>query len=115
MPWQPVSAAGVQMAVACTGTGSPTVVYLNGFAVEAANTWSIPAVEQAASNRVCLFDRAGRRAPSPAPGPRRDEHPQMRADEMFALMDALGERGIRAGGVVLRRSGCPHRSHLQPR
>ena len=94
LPWQLVSAAGVQMAVACTGTGSPTVVYLNGFEAEAANSWSIPAVEQAANNRVCLFDRPGVGLSEPRTGPTpHTGTTQMHADEMFALMDALGEDG----------------------
>ena len=91
LPWQSVSAAGVQMAVACTGAGSPTVVYLNGFTGEAADWWSIPAVAQSASNRVCLFDRPGVGLSGARSGPApRTSTPHMHADEMFALMDALG-------------------------
>ena len=94
LPWQLVSAAGVQMAVACTGVGSPTVVYLNGFTGEAADWWSIPAVAQSASNRVCLFDRPGVGLSEARSGPApRTSTPHMHADEMFALMDALGGGG----------------------
>ena len=94
LPWQLVSAAGVQMAVACTGVGSPTVVYLNGFTGEAADWWSIPAVAQSASNRVCLFDRPGVGLSEARSGPApRTSTPRMHADEMFALMDALGDGG----------------------
>jgi len=94
LPWQLVSAAEVQMAVACTGAGAPTVVYLNGFTGKAANWWSIPAVEQSASNRVCLFDRPGVALSEARPGPGpRTSTPRMHADEMYALMDSLGEEG----------------------
>jgi pimeloyl-ACP methyl ester carboxylesterase len=94
LQWQLVDAAGVRVAAACTGNGSPTVVYLNGFTSAAADSWAIPVVEQAADNRVCLFDRPGvglsdaRSEPYP-----RTSTPQMHAEEMFALMDALGEEG----------------------
>lgn len=109
LPWQLVSASGVEMAVACTGTGSPTVVYLNGFEAEAADNWSIPAVEQAANNRVCLFDRPGVGLSEPRTGPAPPTSTtQMHADELFALMDALGEEGPFAlvgwsyGGLIAR-------------
>lgn len=94
LPWQLVGAAGVRMAAACSGSGSPTVVYLNGFGAEAADSWAIPAVEQSARNRVCLFDRPGVGLSEARTGPApHTSTPQMHADEMFALMDILGEDG----------------------
>jgi pimeloyl-ACP methyl ester carboxylesterase len=90
--WQLVRAGGVVQAVACTGSGAPTVVYLNGLLVPAAWTWPIIAQEQARSSRVCIFDRPGTGL-SPARPAGAPAGPVAAADELRALMSALGETG----------------------
>ncbi|MDQ1308505.1 MAG: hypothetical protein QG671_4339 [Actinomycetota bacterium] len=107
MNWQLVRAGGVVQAVACSGSGSPTVVYLNGLLVPAAWTWPLIAAEQARSSRVCIFDRPGTglspTRPTGAPA-----GPVAAADELRALMSALGETGPLVlvgwsyGGLVAR-------------
>lgn len=59
--WRVVEAGGTVQAAACTGSGSgsPTVVYLDGLGSPAAVFWAHIAVQQAASTRTCVFDRPG--------------------------------------------------------
>ncbi len=92
MNWQLVRAGGVVQAVACSGTGSPTVVYLNGLLVPAAWTWPTIAAEQSRSTRVCIFDRPGTGL-SPARPTTAPTGPVAAANEMRALLAALGETG----------------------
>ena len=93
LPWQMISAAGVQQAVACTGEGAPTVVYIDGWDAPAAANWALAATEQAQTNRVCAFDRPGSGLSPARRGAAPHSTPELHAQEMLAMLAALGEPG----------------------
>lgn len=112
LPWKLVKAGGVTQAVACTGSGGPTVVYLNGLLVPGSWTWPLVAQEQAKTTRVCLFDRPGT-GMSPARPPTAPANgPISNAEEMTAMLTALGEPGPYLlvgwsyGGMVARTAAA---------
>jgi pimeloyl-ACP methyl ester carboxylesterase len=93
LPWTLVTAGGVVQAAACTGEGTPTVVYINGFGSRASWSWPLAADQQARDNRVCLFDRPGLGlSPSRAESVPRST-PEQQAGEMLAMLAVLGEPG----------------------
>jgi thioesterase domain-containing protein len=91
--WQLVKTAGVIQVAACVGSGAPTVVYNNGLGFQASWTWPLVAVTQAQTNRVCMFDRPGTGLSPARPAEASPNGPLANANEMFALMKALGEQG----------------------
>ena len=109
--WQQVRAGGVVQAAACSGSGTPTVVYLNGLGSPAAWIWSPLAVEQSATNRVCLFDRPGMGLSPNTSDPDVISDPMIHAAEMYSLVEALDEPGPYLlvawsyGGLVARAAG----------
>lgn len=111
MNWQAVRSGGVVQASACVGRGAPTVVYLNGLGSPAAEIWSPLAVEQSATNRVCLFDRPGMGLSQDRSDPAVISDPMRNAAEMFSLVEALDEPGPYLlvgwsyGGLVARAAG----------
>jgi hypothetical protein len=114
LPWRLVDAGGVQQAAACAGTGSPTVVYLDGWSTPAAGSWSLAAAEQARTNRVCLFDRPGLGLSPNRQGAAPRSSPQLQAEEMLAMLATLGEPGPYLlvpwsyGGLVARSAATAH-------
>jgi hypothetical protein len=114
LPWHMVSAAGVEQAAACIGQGAPTVVYIDGFASAAAPNWSLAAVEQSESNRVCLFDRPGMGLSPVRAGAAPHSTPEQHAQEMLDMLAVLGEpgpyllAGWSYGGLVARTAAAQH-------
>ena len=114
LPWRLADAGGVQQAVACTGDGSPTVVYIDGWDNAAAKTWPLAAAEQARSNRVCLFDRPGSGLSPARRGAAPHSTPEQHAQEMLDLLASLGETGPYLlvpwsyGGLVARAAATLH-------
>ena len=58
MPGRLVDVGGYRLHLSCTGTGSPTVVLLNGLG-ETSPQWARVHPAIAADTRVCAYDRAG--------------------------------------------------------
>src|SRR5262249_18218168 len=65
---QLVDVGGRRLHLACTGTGSPTVVFQAGLAQGSAD-WGRIAPAVARSARVCVYDRAGRGGSDPVSAP----------------------------------------------
>ena len=84
-----VDIGGYRLHLYCTGSGSPTVILMHGFA-DFSFTWALvqPAVAQV--TRVCSYDRAGRAWSDPGPPPR---GLQRISDELHVLLGHSGERG----------------------
>ncbi len=93
LTWQDVRVGNLVVSAACTGTGTPTVVYLDGWRGSAAFSWSRTMREQATRNRVCAFDRPGTGMSPPRSAKSVTVTTLMHADEATALMGALGEPG----------------------
>jgi thioesterase domain-containing protein len=114
LPWRLVDAGSVQQAAACTGTGAPTVVYIDGWRGPAAGSWSLAAAEQARTNRVCLFDRPGLGLSPARRGAAPHSTPEQQAEEMLAMLTTLGEPGPYLlvpwsyGGLVARAAATAH-------
>lgn len=114
MPWRMVSGGGVEQAAACTGEGSPTVVYVDGFDSPAAPTWSMAASRQSQSNRVCMFDRPGMGLSPDRAGAAPHSSPEQHAQEMLDMLAVLGEAGPYLlvpwsyGGLVARSAAVQH-------
>jgi hypothetical protein len=114
IPWTIVSAAGVEQAAACTGAGSPTVVYVDGFDFPAAASWSMAASRQSESNRVCMFDRPGMGLSPDRAGAAPHSTPEQHAQEMLGMLAVLGEPGPYLlvpwsyGGLVARAAAAMH-------
>lgn len=118
LDWRYYDVDGMTYAAACFGSGVPTVVYLNGLLVPAAWTWPLIAQEQAKTNRVCVYDRAGTGLSVRRPDTAKPNGPEANAHEMFALMDALGEQGPfllvgwSYGGIVARTAAALEPSRI---
>lgn len=114
MPWHMVSAGGVEQAAACTGSGAPTVVYIDGFNSPAAPSWSMAASRQSESNRVCMFDRPGMGLSPARAGAAPHSTPEKHAQEMLDMLSVLGEPGPYLlvpwsyGGLVARAASALH-------
>lgn len=95
--WRVVEAGGTVQAAACTGSGSgsgsPTVVYLDGLGSPAAVFWAHIAVQQAASTRTCVFDRPGVGLSPARSDATVTTDPRRHVEEMTALLAAIGEPG----------------------
>lgn len=114
LPWRLVDAGGARQAAACTGTGEPTVVYIDGWGSPAAGSWSLAAAEQSRTNRVCLFDRPGLGLSPARRGAAPHSTPEQQAEEMLVMLATLGEPGPYLlvpwsyGGLVARAAGTAH-------
>ena len=130
MPGRLVDVGGYRLHLSCTGTGSPTVVLLNGLG-ETSPQWArvVPAV--ARTTRVCVYDRAGQGWSDDSPHRADSTHS---ASDLHRLLTAAGESGpyVLAGhsiggvhaltyvamyphdvaGVVLLDSASPHQVDL---
>src|SRR3954447_11551817 len=130
MPGRLVDVGGYRLHLSCTGSGSPTVVLLNGLG-QTSPQWArvVPAV--APTTRVCVYDRAGQGWSDDSPHPADSTHA---AGDLHRLLAAAGEPGpyVLAGhslggvhaltyaatyphdvaGVVLLDSASPHQVDL---
>jgi len=84
-----VDIGGRKLHIACTGTGSPTVVFQAGLAQGSAD-WGRIAPAVAANSRVCVYDRAGRGGSDPVAAP---QDGAAVADDLHALLGKAGESG----------------------
>jgi pimeloyl-ACP methyl ester carboxylesterase len=88
-PGRTLDVAGHAMHLACTGTGSPTVVMdagLGGWSMD----WSDVQPSVARSTRVCTYDRPGMGWSSPRPEPRDAQHA---VAELHALLTNAAMNG----------------------
>jgi len=130
MPGRLVDVGGYRLHLSCTGTGSPTVVLLNGAGLTSPQ-WArvVPAV--APTTHVCVYDRAGQGWSDDSPHPADSTHA---AGDLHHLLANAGESGpyVLAGhssggvhaltyaamyphdvaGVVLIDSASPHQVDL---
>lgn len=86
---QLVDIGGRKLHIACTGTGSPTVVFQAGLAQGSAD-WGRIAPAVAEHTRVCVYDRAGRGGSDPVGAPQDGEAV---AGDLHALLQEAGETG----------------------
>jgi len=130
MPGRLVNVGGYRLHLSCTGTGSPTVVLLNGLG-ESSPQWARINPAVAGTTRVCVYDRAGQGWSDDAPHRADSTHD---AGDLHRLLTAAGESGpyVLAGhsiggvhaltyvamyphdvaGVVLLDSASPHQVDL---
>ena len=130
MPGRLVDVGGYSLHLSCAGTGSPTVVLLNGLG-ETSPQWARVTPAIAARTRVCAYDRAGQGWSDDSPNPADGTHA---ATDLQRLLAAAGESGpfVLAGhssggvhaltythlypndvaGVVLLDSASPHQAEL---
>jgi pimeloyl-ACP methyl ester carboxylesterase len=130
MPGRLVDVGGYRLHLACTGTGTPTVVLLNGLG-ETSPLWARITPAIAATTRVCAYDRAGQGWSGDSPNPADAVNA---ATDLHRLLTAAGESGpfVLAGhssggvhaltythlhpndvaGVVLLDSASPHQVEL---
>ena len=130
MPGRLVDVGGYRLHLSCAGTGSPTVVLLNGLG-ETSSQWARVAPAVAAGTRVCAYDRAGQGWSEDSSNPADGTHAAM---DLERLMSAAGESGpfVLAGhsiggvhaltythlypedvaAVVLLDSASPHQARL---
>ncbi|HEU0243819.1 MAG TPA: alpha/beta fold hydrolase, partial [Candidatus Limnocylindrales bacterium] len=91
-------------AVACSGTGSPTVV-LEGGLGQGSDYFALIGPAVATTTRVCAYDRAGHGRSEPAAGP---QDGMAMARDLHALLAASGNHGPyvlaghSSGGVYVR-------------
>lgn len=130
MPGRLVDVGGYRLHLSCAGTGSPTVVLLNGLG-ETSSQWALLQPAIAAEARVCSYDRAGQGWSEDSTNPADGTHA---ATDLERLLSAAGESGpfVLAGhsiggvhaltythlypedvaGVVLLDSASPHQAQL---
>lgn len=130
MPGRLVDVGGYRLHLSCAGTGSPTVVLLNGLG-ETSSQWARVHPAIAAETRVCAYDRAGQGWSEDSSNPADGTHA---ATDLKRLLSAAGESGpfVLAGhsiggvhaltyshlypqdvaGVVLLDSASPHQAQL---
>jgi pimeloyl-ACP methyl ester carboxylesterase len=84
-----VDIGGYRLHLYCTGSGSPTVVLMHGFA-DFSFTWALVQSGVAQVTRVCSYDRAGQAWSDPGPPPR---GLQRISDELHTLLERSGEPG----------------------
>ncbi|GAB3589299.1 hypothetical protein GCM10027446_01270 [Angustibacter peucedani] len=131
-PGRMVDVGGYRLHLNCSGTGSPTVVLLNGLQ-ETSPYWARIAPQVAATTRVCAYDRAGQGWSEDSPHPSDAAHV---VADLHTLLKNAGESGpfVLAGhssggvyalaytaryrdevaGMVLLDSASPHQVELQP-
>lgn len=132
MPGRLVDVGGYRLHLDCTGTGSPTVVLLNGLG-EQSPLWAAVQPAVAATSRVCAYDRAGQGWSDDSPNA---ADATTAAEDLHRLLTAAGETGpfVLAGhssggihalsyaheyanevsGVVLLDSSSPQQAELVP-
>jgi pimeloyl-ACP methyl ester carboxylesterase len=88
-PGRLVDVGGYRLHLSCTGTGSPTVVLLNGLG-ETSPQWARVSPTIAAETRVCAYDRAGQGWSDDSPNPADATHA---ATDLHRLLTAAGESG----------------------
>jgi pimeloyl-ACP methyl ester carboxylesterase len=130
VPGRLVDVGGYRLHLSCTGTGSPTVVLLNGLG-ETSPLWARIDPAIAATTRVCAYDRAGQGWSDDSPNP---ADAISAATDLHRLLTAAGESGpfVLAGhssggvhaltythlypadvaGMVLLDSASPHQVDL---
>lgn len=130
MPGTLVDVGGYRLHLNCTGTGSPTVVLLNGLG-ETSPLWARVQPAVATTSRVCSYDRAGQGWSDDSSNP---ADATTAATDLHKLLTAAGESGpfVLAGhssggvhaltyahqygsdvaGVVLLDSASPHQIEL---
>lgn len=130
MPGKLVDVGGYRLHLNCTGTGSPTVVLLNGLG-ETSPLWARVQPAAASTSRVCAYDRAGQGWSDDSANP---ADATTAATDLHKLLTAAGETGpfVLAGhssggvhaltythlypadvaGVVLLDSASPHQVEL---
>jgi pimeloyl-ACP methyl ester carboxylesterase len=130
MPGRLVDIGGYRLHLSCTGTGSPTVVLLNGLG-QTSPQWSRTTPTVAQTTRICAYDRAGQAWSDDSPNRADSTHA---ASDLHRLLTAAGESGpyvltghssggVRAltyaamyphdvAGVVLLDSASPHQVEL---
>lgn len=89
MPGRLVDVGGYRLHLSCTGTGSPTVVLLNGLG-ETSPLWARVQPAVAASSRVCAYDRAGQGWSDDSSNP---DDATTAASDLHKLLTAAGESG----------------------
>jgi pimeloyl-ACP methyl ester carboxylesterase len=99
---QLVDVGGRKLHIDCTGTGAPTVVFQSGLA-EGSAYWGRIAPAVAATNRVCVYDRAGRGGSDPVPAP---QDGMAVADDLHTLLSNSGNSGPYV--VVGHSTGGPY-------
>ena len=130
MPGKLVDVGGYRLHLNCTGTGSPTVILLNGLG-ETSPLWARIQPAVATTSRVCAYDRAGQGWSDDSSNP---DDATTAATDLHKLLAAAGESGpfVLAGhssggihaltythlypsdvaGVVLVDSASPHQVEL---
>ena len=130
MPGRLVDVGGYRLHLSCAGTGSPTVVLLNGLG-ETSPQWARISPTVAQTTRVCAYDRAGQAWSDDSPNRADSTHA---ATDLHRLLTAAGEAGpyVLAGhssggvhaltyaamypdgvaGIVLLDSASPHQVDL---
>ncbi len=99
-----VDVGGHRLYIACSGSGSPTVV-LEGGLGQGSDYFALIAPKVATTTRVCAYDRAGRGRSEPTTGP---QDGAAIARDLHALLAASGNpgpyilAGHSAGGVYVR-------------
>jgi pimeloyl-ACP methyl ester carboxylesterase len=126
IPGRLVDVGGYRLHLHCTGSGSPTVVLLNGLG-ETSPQWARVQPQVATTTRVCAYDRAGQGWSDDSPNP---ADATTAATDLHELLAAAGETGpfVLAGhssggvhaltythlypaqvvGIVLLDSASPH-------
>ncbi len=89
MPGRLVDVGGYRLHLDCRGSGSPTVVLLNGLG-ETSPQWARVAPEMARTTRVCAYDRAGQGWSDDSSHPADADHA---AADLHTLLRAAGETG----------------------
>lgn len=89
MPGKLVDVGGYRLHLNCTGTGSPTVVLLNGLG-ETSPLWARVQPTVAATSRVCAYDRAGQGWSDDSSNP---ADATTAATDLHKLLAAAGESG----------------------
>jgi pimeloyl-ACP methyl ester carboxylesterase len=89
MPGKLVDVGGYRLHLNCTGTGSPTVVLLNGLG-ETSPLWARIQPAIATTSRVCAYDRAGQGWSDDSSNP---ADATTAATDLHKLLTAAGETG----------------------
>ena len=110
-----VDVGGHKLFLACSGTGSPTVV-LEGGLGQGSDYFALIAPSVAPTTRVCTYDRAGHGRSEPANGP---QDGKAIARDLHALLAASGNHGPyilaghSSGGVYVRFFAAAYPSRLR--
>jgi pimeloyl-ACP methyl ester carboxylesterase len=89
MPGRLVDVGGYRLHLDCGGSGSPTVILLNGLG-ETSPQWARISPELAPTTRVCAYDRAGQGWSDDSPNP---ADAAQSATDLHTLLHAAGEAG----------------------